>query len=235
MHFSHHPALWAEFPDLAAGVLHARGIHDHASVEPIIERLLAQARARLAAAGAESEWAEVQAWRRAFAKLGLKPTQYRCASESLLRRLRKEGDLPRIHPLIDVCNAASVAHGIPVAAIDTQQVAWPLEVRLAEGTENYVAFSGETEHPEPGEVSFVDARGQAHARRWTHRQSGLSAVRAGTQEVLIVCEALHATAAADVRQLADTLAAALAEGWGVQATIAVLTRDAPAFAPQAAL
>ncbi|HEY3906880.1 MAG TPA: hypothetical protein VGM14_23450 [Streptosporangiaceae bacterium] len=29
---------------------------------------------------------------------GLKPTQYRCASESLLRRFRKEGSLPNLHP-----------------------------------------------------------------------------------------------------------------------------------------
>jgi DNA/RNA-binding domain of Phe-tRNA-synthetase-like protein len=39
----------------------------------------------------------------------MKPTQYRCASEALLRRFRKEGALPRIHPLRDLCNAVSLA------------------------------------------------------------------------------------------------------------------------------
>src|SRR5207237_5536508 len=57
------------------------------------------ARERLSAAGTESELPEIQAWRRTFSALGLKPTQYRCASESLLRRFRKEGSLPAIHPL----------------------------------------------------------------------------------------------------------------------------------------
>jgi DNA/RNA-binding domain of Phe-tRNA-synthetase-like protein len=37
--------------------------------------------------------------------MGLKPTQYRCAPEALLRRLRKEGTLPPLHPLVDLCNA----------------------------------------------------------------------------------------------------------------------------------
>ena len=34
------------------------------------------------------------------------------ASESLLRRFRKEGELPRIHPRIDLCNAASLTFAV---------------------------------------------------------------------------------------------------------------------------
>ena len=70
------------------------------------------------------------------------------------------------------------------------------------GTENYLSFSAGIEHPESGEVTFADAQGQAHARRWTHRQSGLSAIRDETASVLIVMEGVHASAAADVQDLA---------------------------------
>lgn len=66
----------------------------------------------------ESEFGQIQAWRRAFSQMGLKPTQYRCAAEALLRRLRKEHSLPRLHPLVDLCNAASAAYAIPVAVFD---------------------------------------------------------------------------------------------------------------------
>lgn len=90
--------------------------------------------------------------------MGLKPTQYRCASESLLRRLRKEGELPRIHPVVDLCNALSVAYGVPVAALDVDRISGPLlEVRHALGDEHYTTFGGDTEHPAPGEVTFVDS------------------------------------------------------------------------------
>jgi DNA/RNA-binding domain of Phe-tRNA-synthetase-like protein len=230
MDFSHHPDLWSRFPELVPGVLFAQGIHPAVDATAAIARLHAQARERLAQAGSESELPQVQAWRRAFSRMGLKPTQYRCASESLLRRFRKEGSLPAIHPLIDVCNAASVAHAIPVAALDVAQVVWPLQVRLAAGTEDYEAFSGEHEHPEPGEVSFVDAIGRAHARRWTHRQSGLSAVRDGTRSVLIVAEALHADAPADVPRLVGSLADAIEETWGSRPRSAVLEAGRPVFA-----
>ncbi|WP_264830499.1 phenylalanine--tRNA ligase beta subunit-related protein, partial [Klebsiella michiganensis] len=66
----------------------------------------------------EGELPEIQAWRRAFSKMGLKPTQYRCASEQLLRRFRQDRALPEIHPLIDLCNAISMAFAIPIAVFD---------------------------------------------------------------------------------------------------------------------
>ena len=137
--------------------------------------------------------------------------------------------MPAIHPLVDLCNAASMAHAIPVAAIDLDQVADWLQVRHATGRERYQAFGGEMEHPEPGEVSFVDAEDRSHARRWTNRQSGLSAVRPATARVLIVCEAVHATAAADAARLVDALAAALQSGFGTEVRTAMLSAAAPRF------
>ncbi|MGH3762961.1 hypothetical protein [Actinophytocola sp.] len=60
-----------------------------ADVAERVSRYTAVAGDRLAGR-VESELPEIQAWRRAFGRLGLKPTQYRCASESLLRRFRKD-------------------------------------------------------------------------------------------------------------------------------------------------
>ena len=139
MYFQHAADIWRDFPSLVPGVLYAEGITGGAVAGP--DHLTAIAGARLAD-GPESEFPEIQAWRRAFARMGLKPTQYRCAAESLLRRFRKEGSLPRLHPLVDLCNAASLAFAVPVAVFDTAKVAWPLEVRYAAGDEDYMTFGG---------------------------------------------------------------------------------------------
>lgn len=229
MQFSHHPDIWSRFPELAAGTLYAEGIHTGVSVDAQVEAFNARARERLAQVESESELPEINAWRRVFSRMGLKPTQYRCASESLLRRFKKEGELPRLHPLVDLCNSASLAFAIPVAALDAGQVAWPLQVRLAAGTEDYQSFGGELEHPEPGEVSFVDAQGRAHARRWTHRQSGLSAVRESTGRVLIVMEAVHPTARRDVDALTAALGDAISTIWGVAVERGALSAGNPQF------
>jgi DNA/RNA-binding domain of Phe-tRNA-synthetase-like protein len=228
MSIQHAPAIWRDFPELAPGVLHATGITADVPVESRIAPFNDIARQRLATA-TEGEFPEIQAWRRAFSRMGLKPTQYRCASESLLRRFRKEGSLPRIHPLIDLCNAISLASAVPVAVLDLAHIAGDIEVRYATGDERYLAFSGETEHPDPGEVIFADTDGQAHARRWTNRQSGLSAVRDETTSVLIVAEAMHATAEEDVARLIATISAELEAIWGLSVTTAALTAASPRF------
>jgi DNA/RNA-binding domain of Phe-tRNA-synthetase-like protein len=164
--------------------------------------------------------------------MGLKPTQYRCAAESLLRRFRKEGSLPGLHPLVDLCNAVSVAFAVPVAVLDADQIAWPLEVRYASGDEDYLTFGGEVEHPAPGEVIFADRAGQAHARRWTNRQSGRSAVSPATSTVLIVAEALHEGAAVTIPELVKTLTAEISTTWALEPTTpqtAILTPAGPRF------
>ena len=230
MHFQHSADLWRDFPLLVPGVLYARGITADAESGAAADRFAAVAKTRLAAVPAEGELPEIQAWRRAFAKMGLKPTQYRCASESLLRRFRKEGSLPRLHPLVDLCNAVSLAYAIPVAVFDVAAVTGPLEVRYAAGDEDYLTFASEIEHPAVGEVIFADLAGQAHARRWTNRQSGRSAVKDSTSSALIVAEALHDQAPRDIAELTAALAAELQAIWSVTPSTQVLTAASPRFA-----
>jgi len=228
MRFQHSGEIWRDFPELVPGVLLAEGISPDVPAGPFIAKFTALARSRLAGAP-ESEFPEIQAWRRAFARMGLKPTQYRCAAESLLRRLRKEGALPHVHPLVDVCNAVSVAFAIPVAVFDVSKITGDLEVRYAAGDEDYLTFSGEVEHPGVHEVIFGDAAGQAHARRWSNRQSGLSAVRSPTTAALIVAEAMHDSAPSDMTELATALAGELDALWGNKPAVAVLTPSSPRF------
>ncbi len=228
MHFEHSPGIWKEFPDLVAGVLFVEPITENVSVDDRMAPFHATAQSRLAASS-EGELPEIQAWRRAFARMGLKPTQYRCSAESLLRRFKKEGSLPRIHPLIDLCNAISLSYAIPMAVIDTAKVAGGLDVRHATGAETYLTFGGETENPGPGEVIFADADDQAHARRWCNRQSGLSAIHPSTTSALIVAEVMHADAARDVENLLATLTDEVNAVWSASAKSAILSESSPRF------
>ncbi len=234
MFFRHSNEIWSEFPELVPGVLFAEGITSTVDVEDRIAKYHAIAADRLKQAP-EGEMAEIQAWRRAFSKMGLKPTQYRCASEALLRRFRQEGSLPRLHPLVDLCNAISIAFAIPVAVFDLAKISGDLEVRHASGSETYLTFSGEIEHPAVREVIFADGAGQAHARRWTNRQSGLSAVRNDTGSVLIVAEALHESAGSDVPRLIDAIASELTAIWSIEATQGLLSLSSPRFDLSAAM
>ena len=226
MYFCHAAEIWDAFPQLVPGILVVSDIHPQPDVGSRLEPWFTHTRERLNQ-GAESQLAEIAAWRRAYSQMGLKPTQYRSAAEALLRRFRREDSLPSLHPLVDVCNAISLAFALPVAVFDLDQVDSYLEVRRAKGTETYLAFSGETETPPSDEVIFADAAGQVHARRWTFRQSRRSIVRPETRRVLIVSEGLHESAAADVPALIEALATEITALWGQPQARAILTADRP--------
>lgn len=228
MYFRHAPEIWRDYPELVPGVLYANGITADVSVDARLEPFISIARERLDASP-ESEFPEIQAWRRTFSRMGLKPTQYRCASEALLRRFRKDGALPSIHPLIDVCNAISLAFATPIAAIDASRISEWIEVRYASGDERYETFAGEMEHPPAGEVIFADGAGHAHARRWTNRQSGYSAIRDATASVLIIAEAMHDTARDDMERLLAAIDGELRAIWSVTPKASMLTEDSPQF------
>ncbi|WFF05338.1 phenylalanine--tRNA ligase beta subunit-related protein [Micromonospora sp. WMMD1076] len=229
MRFRHSPEIWSAFPELTCGVLHATGITPDADVTPRLAGCLGAARDRLAA-GPEGGFPEIQAWRRAFTEWAARRPATAARPSRCCAGCSRDGNLPRLHPLVDLGNALSTRYAVPVAVLDLARIDGDLTVRPADGTESHLGLGGEREQPAPGEVIFADQDGHAHARRWCHRQSGASAVRAGTTEVLVVVEAMHDRAAPTVRRMLDDLAAALDELWRVPSRTALLTADAPEFA-----
>jgi DNA/RNA-binding domain of Phe-tRNA-synthetase-like protein len=222
MHFRHSDRLWREFPQLVPAVLVLEDVRGIGELEARLSPWLERARARLDGAS-EAEMPEIAAWRRAYSQMGLKPTKYRSAAEALLRRFKREGEIPRIHPMIDLCNALSLAFALPVAVFDIDRIDAFLEVRHANGRETYLAWSGEIEEIPADEIIFADASDRAHARRWTFRQSRTSTLDPETSRALVVAEGLHEGAPQDVRSLLHALEQELGlEGRGV-----VLTATSP--------
>ena len=226
MYFRHSAQMWQQFPQLVPGLLVVNGITPNVDVKARLTPLYQRAREQLQEQ-AESQMPQVAAWRRAYSQMGLKPTKYRSAAEALLRRFKREDDIPQLHPLVDLCNAVSLAYALPVAVFDLQHVDTFLEVRHATGTEEYLAFNGQIENPAPQEVIFADAANHVHARRWTFRQSRQSTITPQTSFALIVSEGLHETAATDVSNLINELAENIAAVWSKPQQQAILTANNP--------
>jgi DNA/RNA-binding domain of Phe-tRNA-synthetase-like protein len=112
------------------------------------------------------------AWRAAYTAFGAKPSRTRNSAEALARRALADGGLPRINVLVDVYNAISVAHLIPVGGEDLDLIKGGMRLVRATGTEEFVtASAGEriVEHPDAGEVVWCDDEGVT-CRRWNWRQ-----------------------------------------------------------------
>lgn len=226
--FRHSEQIWSKFPQLGVVAVAGRINPGFAGAQDELVRLTEVARQRLSTTS-EGEFPEIQAWRGAFGSMGLKPTKYRCAAEALVRRLRIQGDLPVVSPLVDYCNAVSVAAALPIAVFDTAGITGDLVVDFSVGDESYLSFAGETETPDSGEVIFRDAARKVHARRWCHRQSALSAAAANTEQVLIVAEAMHADPAPALELIVGELTAAHGPLLADSVRTRRLSRDEPEF------
>jgi DNA/RNA-binding domain of Phe-tRNA-synthetase-like protein len=212
--FRYDPELLQRFPTIVGGLVHAQGVANGPSPPALAAAYGAeQVRARELIGGESlGTVPSLAAWRRAFSAFGVEPTRYRSAAEALLRRLTKRGEIPSVSLLVDLGNLVSIHYGLPVAVLDLAGVAGGITVRLADGSEEFMDLGATTfEHPEPGEVVFVDEAGVVHARRWCWRQSAQSAPGPATTETLVAVEGLHETAAEDVSAALADLERLLAE------------------------
>ncbi|MER9832252.1 phenylalanine--tRNA ligase beta subunit-related protein [Mesorhizobium sp. M0134] len=116
--------------------------------------------------------AHLAAWAVAYEAFGTKANRTPCSAAALLKRVRKDGSLPRISPLVDAYNAVSVLYGVPIGGEDLDLYQGVPRLLIAKGAEPFDTIQqGEmvTEHPEPGEVIWCDDAGVT-CRRWNWRQ-----------------------------------------------------------------
>jgi DNA/RNA-binding domain of Phe-tRNA-synthetase-like protein len=223
--FRYHEDIVRRYPDVAGGVIIARGLSNGPTPAALREAYLAEQRATLERISNTplSQIESLAAWRNAFRRFGTEPTRYRSAAESLLRRLTKKGDIPLINCLVDIGNLVSIRYALPVAVFDTRHLQGPVTVHFADGLERYTPLAeGMVEHPEPGEVVFTDETGLVVARRWCWRQGEESAARDDTRDAIITMEAHHASGKADVSAALQELMALLGTHSGGTFTSAIL-------------
>jgi DNA/RNA-binding domain of Phe-tRNA-synthetase-like protein len=228
--FQYHPDILSHFPDIIGGVLIAHGMQNGPTPETLQEIYLSEQQATITRIGstALSEIETLAAWRSAFRTFGVNPTKYRSATEALLRRLTKKGDIPSINAVVDICNLVSIRYGLPVAAFDTRHLSGPITVRFASGSECFTPlFLAEIENPEPGEVIFADDAELVVARRWCWRQSDESATQNDTRDAIFTVESHHPGGYPDVKTALGDLQQLLTEFVGGDFTTGILGADHP--------
>ncbi|MFF4486460.1 B3/4 domain-containing protein [Streptomyces sp. NPDC001544] len=157
--------------------------------------LLDDAARRLAArldGRAPHEDPHMAAWREVYSAFGSKPSRTRNSAEALARRALSEAGLPRINLLVDLYNAVSVAHLIPVGGEDLDRVEGGMRLIRAAGDEDFVTVAGgerTVEHPDAGEVVWCDDAGVT-CRRWNWRQGPRTRLTEETTSGIFLLESL---------------------------------------------
>ncbi|MEV6671306.1 phenylalanine--tRNA ligase beta subunit-related protein [Streptomyces sp. NPDC051162] len=153
----------------------------------------------------------IAAWRQAYSAFGAKPGRTRNSAEALIRRA--PAGLPEVNLLVDVYNAVSVTHRLPVGGEDLGAYEGAPRLVRASGDERFdTVASGEpaVEHPEPGEVVWCDDLGVT-CRRWNHRQCVRTRITETTTSALFLLERLDPLTFEELGAAADDLLGRLRE------------------------
>lgn len=149
----------------------------------------------------------IAAWREAYRAFGAKPQRTRNSVEALTRRA--PAGLPRVNRLVDLYNALSVVHQLPIGGEDLDRYTGPPRLLRAAGDEVFDTVADGVpaiEHPDPGEVVWCDPAGVT-CRRWNWRQGARTQLRDDSRSALFILDALGPMTDAALTAAADDLAA----------------------------
>lgn len=200
------PAIFERWSDYRVALVAVDAV-DVASSAPVAERLLADAHEAVRADSSGELDRHTSRWQDAFRDFGVKPRVARPSSDALVRRATSERGIPSIGVLVDLYNALSVLHRVPIGGEDLDRYQGAARLILATGDEPFhTTNDGEAviDRPEPGEPVWVDDGGVT-CRRWNWRQTTRTAIDHSTTRVGFIVDSLdapgHGGAGAVVEQL----------------------------------
>jgi DNA/RNA-binding domain of Phe-tRNA-synthetase-like protein len=202
------PDVHAAHPDYVALVLVASGIANGPTDAGSDVRLAAaEAHLRSSGLAKATDHPHIAAWRAAFSAFGAKPSRYPSSAEALISRVLKGQPLPRVNALVDLYNAVSVRHVVPLGGEDADRLEGPLRLTIATGDEPFDPRGDGTdvEHAAAGEIVWRDDRGVT-CRRWNWRQGRRTQLTDATTRAFFLFDRLDGLAVDELHQAADELA-----------------------------
>jgi len=217
------------FPDYRVAFVVAENLVIAPERPAALDALIAEREAAARARWGDMELSQIPgiaAWRAAYKGFGIKQTRYRSSVERLVKNVLAGRSLARVNAFVDLYNAVSLAHVLPLGADDVDRVMPPLAFRYAREGDSFVDMAEEgdvPEAPKSGEVVYADS---AHVlcRRWNWRQDARSLI---TPQTLRAVVTVQANGAADVSAGADDLIDLIGKFCGGQARAVVLDRARP--------
>lgn len=167
---------------------------DNETQRPTIQHKLEEAQAKL-----KESWSHpnaqshphIAAWRQAFQRMGVSGKNYPSAIEALARRVLTGREIALINPFVDLYNAISLSHVVPVGGWDTDDLqGGDILLRLTTGAEPFTELGrSDSTVAAPGEVSYMDAE-ELITRHFVWRQAERAKVVPTTTSFFLVSEIL---------------------------------------------
>lgn len=205
-------SFWELFPEARIGVVVAHGMRapedvpdeDASAIAKLLADANVQAKATLTSEVISQNEA-VAVWRDAFGKFNTKKGA-RSSVENLLKRVLKGNPVGPISPVVDVYNAVSLSHALPVGGEDIDAIVGDLRLGITKGGDAFRALGDEEDSPTlEGELCYRDDVG-AVCRCLNWRDGQRTALTDETSNAIFVIESVDPGRLHDLEEAVDRLA-----------------------------
>ena len=232
MKFKVEDKVFEKLPNLYIGVVVAKNI-DNTKDYPEIKQKLADSIKVAESRFLDKKVKEDQAiipYREAFSQLGMNPNKFQCSVEALFTRISKGKKLPSINPLVDLNNAVSLKHTLPMGTHDLSRSSKDIEMRYAREGDTFVPMGSiEVETPDTGEVVYA-VGDEVRTRRWAWRQSDFGKITPDTSYVFFPIDGFIGVNEKEVDEAAQELAKELEEVFKCKTVVGHVDASNPEFA-----
>jgi len=200
------------FPQFCRGLVVATGIDNSRSV-PQLEKLLRAAEEQLRADQSVeiATHPRLLAWKDAYLKFGANPNRFTPSILFLAKQVKAGRPIRSISPAVDAFNVISLKYLIPCGGDDMESVSDDMTLALAQGHETFAPLfkPHEAEHPEPGEVIYVNRQSsRIMCRRWNWRNADCSKITSTTTNLAINVDGMMpAISRAEIEQATQEMGA----------------------------
>ena len=189
MRFCIEQEIFQMFPNFCRGVVMATGIDNNRAC-PELETLLKEQEEKMRRDPAMdlATHPRLVAWKEAYRRFGSNPNKFTPSIVFLAKQAKSEKSIRHISPAVDAFNAISLKYVIPCGGDDMDSVEGDVTLGRAISDETFAPIfkPEEVEHPDQGEVIYVNRRTKrVLCRRWNWRNADFSKILPGTRNLAI--------------------------------------------------
>jgi DNA/RNA-binding domain of Phe-tRNA-synthetase-like protein len=221
--------VFIQFPGYVRGIVLAYDVKNGESVNDLVSLLrAAEASIRVRLNKEEiSQHPRIFSWRQAYRSFGAKPSKFRSSIEAMVRRVLSKNELPSINALVDIGNILSLRYLVPMGGHAIDVVKQNLILRPATGEEEFIPFgSKQIEHPNPGEIVFVEGN-TVLTRRWSWRQANHTLTLPGTTAIEFNVDGLPPVSESEVEDICQETMQLVQRYCGGQTRYKILSQQNP--------
>ncbi len=230
MRFCIEDAVFQMFPKFCRGIVIAAGI-DNSRSSPDLEGLLRdqEEKMRQDPAVDPATNPRLLAWKDAYRQFGSNPNKFTPSIVFLAKQVTAGKPVRSISPAVDAFNIISIRHIIPCGGDDMNSVEGDVTLGRAVSDEIFAPLfrPDEIEHPDPGEVIYVNRRTKkVLCRRWNWRNADFSKITPDTKNLAINVDGMMPSIAREeIEEAAEELSQLLLRYCGGEISIRFLDAE----------